>query len=269
MSPAARLSLMPVTISDARPIDVVDAAAAAGYDSYGLTLWGFSGGASATLGDPAALRALETRVRDAGLPVLTIEAVGLAADFRLAPLEPLVDAAARLSCPYLNVCGDDPDEGRMTDNLAALATLAATRGVRIALEFISRLKLRSIGQARAMIERAGVSGIELVVDSLHLYRSGGQAADLAGLAAAQVAYAQLCDAPLLRPQEPEYVMEGRTNRLYPGEGGLPLGEFLDALPPGRPLGVEVPNLASNRHAPTERARLALDMTRRYLAARGA
>ena len=118
---------MPVTLSDARPIEVVDAATAAGYDSYGLTLWGFSGGASA----------------------------------------------------------------------------------------------------------------------------------------------QLCDAPLLRPPEPEYVMEGRTNRLYPGEGGLPLGEFLDALPPGRPLGVEVPNLASNRHAPTERARLALGMTRRYLAARGA
>lgn len=261
------LSLMPVTISDASPIEVVEAALAAGYDSCGLTLWGFAGGASTTLADPAALRALRARVREAGLPVLAVEAVGLAPDFSLAALEPLLDATADLACPYLNVCGDDPDEARMTDNLAALATLAATRGVRIALEFISRLNLRSLPQARAMIERAGVPGIELVVDSLHLYRSGGRAADLEGLPASLLAYAQLCDAPLLRPPEAEYVTEGRTNRLYPGEGGLPLGEFLDALPPGRPLGVEVPNLAGNRHASMVRAQLAMEKTRRYLASR--
>jgi hypothetical protein len=38
----------------------------------------------------------------------------------------------------------------------------------------------------------------------------------------------------------DYGSEARDNRLCPGEGDLPLAEFLAALPGGKTIGLEVP-----------------------------
>ena len=47
--------------------------------------------------------------------------------------------------------------------------------------------------------------------------------------------------------------ESRGGRLFPGEGGLPLREFVDALPPDCEIEVEVASAAHEALSPPERA----------------
>ena len=55
--------------------------------------------------------------------------------------------------------------------------------------------------------------------------------------------------------------------LLPGDGEFPLREFVNALPPGVPIGVEVPmqSLKDRGVGPMERARLAVEAARRVIA----
>jgi sugar phosphate isomerase/epimerase len=53
---------------------------------------------------------------------------------------------------------------------------------------------------------------------------------------------QLCDAPL-QPPGGDAAAEARTERLLPGEGGLPLTALLSAVPPATPVAIEAPRLS--------------------------
>ena len=102
----------------------------------------------------------------------------------------------------------------------------------------------------------------ILVDALHLNRSGGAPAEIAAYDPALFPYFQICDAPATSPATGELRTEARSGRLYPGEGGLPLREFIKAFAPGTAAEIEVP---SARHAGipfAERARLAAETSRR-------
>jgi hypothetical protein len=59
---------------------------------------------------------------------------------------------------------------------------------------------------------------------------------------ARIRYAQLCDASATVPAPTAALSEeARYDRLLPGEGGLPLREFIKALPSGIPFGLKAPN----------------------------
>ena len=55
---------------------------------------------------------------------------------------------------------------------------------------------------------------------------------------------------------PALIREARTGRLLPGEGVLPLGELVAALPAGLPLAIEAPCRATADLPALERARRA-------------
>jgi sugar phosphate isomerase/epimerase len=74
---------------------------------------------------------------------------------------------------------------------------------------------------------------------MHLFCSGGTVQELARAAPGLITYAQLCDAKQASFYE-GYFQDARNNRLIPGEGVLPLAEFIRALPIGCPIGLEVP-----------------------------
>jgi sugar phosphate isomerase/epimerase len=81
----------------------------------------------------------------------------------------------------------------------------------------------------------------LLVDALHLSRSGGSPMDLRTAPARLIRSAQLCDAVAERPTTPEaLIKEARSARLPPGHGALPLRDLLAELPDGTALSVEVP-----------------------------
>lgn len=63
------------------------------------------------------------------------------------------------------------------------------------------------------------------------------------------------------------LFEAVSERILPGQGELPLREFVRALPREVPIGVEVPmqSLKQRGIGPLERARLAVEASRRIIA----
>ncbi|HLY89458.1 MAG TPA: TIM barrel protein, partial [Acetobacteraceae bacterium] len=154
---------------------------------------------------------------------------------------------------------------RLAARFADLCDLARPFGLRVDLEFMRWREVGTLAQAETVLRRAGKSNGAILLDALHLHRSGGKPADLAPLSASALRAAQLCDAGANIPQtEAEVIAEAREGRLPPGEGVLPLAELLEALPGDVNLSVEMPFPGLEVRSRLARA---FDATRRVLAIR--
>jgi hypothetical protein len=71
------------------------------------------------------------------------------------------------------VVGNDPDYGRLAENFSRLCAAANLREVRVMLEFIPYSRIRSLAQADALLADVEPANAGVLVDALHLSRSGG------------------------------------------------------------------------------------------------
>jgi sugar phosphate isomerase/epimerase len=261
-----RLSLAPVTINEIDPPELIAAAAAAGFDSADLRVLGAPGAAPVTplIGNRPMIAAVAAACADTGVSIFAATGIWLVPDFSLEAALPALEVAARLGAEQFLAVGNDPEEGRMGENLARLAAAAATAQLGIALELMPYTAVNSVAKARRLIEAVGSANLGLVVDALHLARSGGTPADIAALAPRQVAYLQLCDAPEACPKSMTLREESLNSRLYPGAGALPLQALLAALPADIVVDVETPVARDRARPPAERAVLAAAATRHFL-----
>jgi sugar phosphate isomerase/epimerase len=266
------LSLAYLTVAGTAPPEQVTAAAGAGYKGVGLRLTGARPGdpVSSVARERGTLEETERRLAGSGLEVLDVEVIRITPQWRVADEAPAIEWAARLGAKHLLVLSFDQDESRTVDAFVALCHAAAGLGLRAVLEFARFSGVRSLGQALRVLERAAQPNAGLLVDTLHLIRSGAAPADLRPLAPARLPYVQLCDARAAGPAETEtadsaaLVEEALFDRLLPGEGALPLGEILGALPDGIPISVEAPSRALATAAPAIRAQRAAEATRLVL-----
>jgi sugar phosphate isomerase/epimerase len=264
------LSLAHLTVIDADPITLIDAGAAGGFDAVGLRIVPPlpTDSIIPVIGDLPLQRRIKARMRETGISILDVEAIWLTPHTDIAALEPALDLAVDLGAKYVLAVGHDPDSIRMAANLARLCEAANARGLRVMLEFIPYSHVRNLEEAHKLLAAAAPANAGLLVDALHLSRSGGTPADLARYDASLVSYMHLCDVPRVPPPPEGLRAEARGKRLYPGEGELWLTDFVAAFPPGTPIAVEAP---SERHAtmpPIGRARMAAAATRALLDRRG-
>jgi sugar phosphate isomerase/epimerase len=266
MSEKRRISLAHLTVIDADPLQLIDAAAAGGFDSIGLRIVAPmpTDRIVPVIGDENLIRKIESKLRDSGIDILDIEAIWLGPDSDANSYVAAFETAARLGAKHVLVVGNDPDERRVTDNVARLCTLAAPFGLKVMLEFIPYCQTGTVEAAHRVVTRAAQPNAGVLVDALHLSRSGGSPADIRWLDPAWLSYCQICDARPVRPPQNELRAEARAGRLYPGEGALPLTELLDALPAAIPVGVEAPCVKYASLPPLERGRLCGAATRAFL-----
>jgi sugar phosphate isomerase/epimerase len=257
-------------VLDAPPPELVTVAAEAGFDAVGLRVWPAGDEpAYPMLGDTPMMRATLARLGDTGVRVLDVEVLRLRPDSRPDRWLRILDAGAHLGARAVLVICNDPDEARLVDRFAAVCAAAGQRGLRAALEFMIFSTVKTLADAVRVLDRAGDPNGAVLVDALHLQRSGGTPADLARVPPQRLPYAQLCDAPFepIRPDEKVALAEARTGRLLPGDGDLPLHALVDALPADAPLAVESPVAALAAQPPAERARLTFAALSRLLAER--
>lgn len=229
----------------------VEAAARAGFDSVGLWIEPDRWTAERIRDVRAAIIANGLFAVDA--EVLRMRAGSLSDDHRR-----MVEISAELGARNLLVIGSDPDLAGVGDAYAELCELGEAHGICIALEFMLFSSVRTLDQARAMVEAAASPAAALLIDPLHLDRAGHGPADVAGLPREWLPYAQFCDAPAKGPPRDDnaaLLAEALDGREMPGEGVLPLKAIVSALPEGVPLSVELRSLAlRERYAdPFERA----------------
>ena len=208
----------------------------------------------------------ETRdaLRETGVRLGNLECFNLTAEAAVEDFRPAVALGAELGASSVTAINAwDPEPARTLDNFGRLCQMGAEYGLKVNVEFISMGQVRTLADAARLVTECGEPNAGITVDILHLIRSGGAVADLAAIDPNLIGYAQICDGPLTLAQD-QWNFEGFEQRVIPGEGEFPLGEFVDALPEGIVLGVEVP-LKSLREAgvgPEERARLAVAGARR-------
>jgi sugar phosphate isomerase/epimerase len=181
-----------------------------------------------------------------------------------------LDVLAELGVPRINVVSLDPDLRSTFDQFAALTELGAQRNIETDVEPVPGLTIGDLPTAVTALEYVGRPDFRLLIDTMHLVRSGSSAADLTALDPQHIGYAQLNDTTL-QPRIENYMEEAMYERMVPGEGELPLRDILSVLPPDIVIELEVPrrSLALAGVSPIDRLRPCVDAARRLLAERSA
>lgn len=243
----SRLSLAPLSLPDLAPGAFVRTAAAAGYSRVCLRLFGGDAVrprllSPALVDGPAMAAELGRIAKGEGVTVSEIEVLMIGRTSDIAACEPMLAAGAAIGSRLLTVCVVDEDIGRAADRLGALARLTGSYKIEVGLEFAPSTQIRSLGDAVALRAQAGEPNVSLVVDALHLTRSGGCAADVAASRGVPLRLLQLCDAPLAAPEDPaDRLREARDLRLVPGTGEIDLVSLIRAMPEDIAFSVEVPD----------------------------
>ena len=267
-----RFSLAPLTVLELAPPELIDVAAACGYDHVGIRLLpAMPGGVAYRLmDDAAALRETIARCDATGITVADLEVVAFRPETDLAAFSAFFETGARLGARHMLVAGYDPDLDRFTDRFAAFCDAAAPYGLTADLEFMPWTSVPDLVTASQIVEKAGTANAGVLVDALHFDRSRSSTGDIAKIPAGRLHYWQLCDAAAERPATTdEMIHVARSERMFPGEGGIDLVSLIRAMPADIPVSIEVPTteLAKTMDAQA-RARRALGAAKRVIEAAG-
>lgn len=242
VTPAKGFGLAHLGFLELDPPALIDVAARAGFATVSVrSRAAVPGGPEYPLRPGSSLgRQTLARVHASGVTVLQVELLALGRETGEASWRSVVEGGAAIGATRVVAVGDDPDDHLLADRLAALCAIAAEHGMTVDLEFMPFRHLATLAQALRVVDLAAQDNARVMVDALHLFRSGGGAADVASAPASSLGVVQLCDAPLAAPAHEGLAAEARERRLLPGEGELPLDALLAAVPEGSPLVAEIP-----------------------------
>lgn len=260
------LSCIHLTALGLPPKELAIGAHRAGYDAIGIRIHPISKG-SVAYGFKAGskeIREFKSLLADLGMRVNGVDGFALNSNTDPTQFEALFEACGELGIKSLCICGDAPDKPKFATMFAKMCDMAQPYGFRIDLEFMAWRTIGTLEQAYELVKMADKKNGTIAVDSLHLYRSGGTAADLDNIPARFLGDIHLCDAVKNPPIDPKLIAqvragkakldstsgtpkgfeglvnEARLGRLLPGDGELPLVDFLKHMPKTSAIGVEVP-----------------------------
>ncbi|MET9386288.1 TIM barrel protein [Streptomyces sp. NPDC002928] len=268
-----RLAIEHQTVFGLPPVEFVRLAADLGCRHIAVALTGAPhnphGYAPYSLRADAGLRERTTAaMRDCGVSISLGEGftVRPGADLRESAAD--LETMAELGVPRINTVSLDPDLGRSLDQFGVLAEMAGERGMATTVEFAPSLTIKDLDTALAAVHHVGREDFGVLIDTMHLVRSGHSAVDLAAIDPVVIGYVQLSDNTIR--QRSSVYREDSVNRMVPGEGEFPLAEILAALPPDVVIGLEVPMLsrAEAGEQTEDRARRCVRGARDLLAAAG-
>jgi len=263
------------TIRPASLEEKVQAVAGAGYD--GIELWADDLARHEQAG--GSLADLAKRLRDLGLAVPNIiglwnampptdeeKAKGLDGLRQRMRLAAAVGAGCIAAVP-------GPDRPDIDVRWAAaryreLLDLGREIGVRVGLEFLGPMKgVHTLGQAAAIAMEADRPDACVVADTFHMYRGGSAWGGLKFVRGSLYAVWHVNDVP----RQPAQFDLKDSDRVYPGEGILPLAQVLRDLWAGGfrgPLSLELFHREEWKKPPGEVAKRGLEAMRRMIAAAG-
>lgn len=241
---------------DLSPADMVSTAASAGWPACGI--W-FDG----TTWSDRTTAEVRRRLDDTGIVALDVEPI-IPADGSDDHAARLVEAAARLGARFVLFTSRLKDHGATAARYAEVCAMAEPHGITVVCEFLPIFPLSSIAIADQVVSGVRSKNTGILVDNLHLSRSGGSVDDVRRLGTDRFPYLQIADAPSERPADMGALFDEALNgRLLPGDGDLPIADLLDAVP-NVALSFEVRSrfLRETYTDPVERATVLLEAARR-------
>lgn len=210
---------------------MVEVAARAGWPACGIWFDPATWNESTT-------REVGRRLDDCGIVGLDLEPV-IPAPSHDDHGERIIEVAAQLGVRYVLFTSRLPDIVATQHRFAELVAVAATCGVVLVCEFLPIFPLRDLSLATRVVADHAPEHAGILVDNLHLSRSGGDPDDLDESLSTRLHYLQIADAPVTPPGDVAGLLDEAINgRLVPGEGALPIDRLLGAVP-DVPLSFEV------------------------------
>jgi 4-hydroxyphenylpyruvate dioxygenase len=142
------------------------------------------------------------------------------------------DVMQELGCDLLMVCSNVSPESlggidRAAADLRELGERAAKRGMRVVFEALAWGRhINDYRDAWETVRRANHPAVGLVLDTFHILARKTELATIRSIPGDRIFLVQVADAPLLNM---DYLSWSRHYRNFPGQGGLPLEEFMEAL----------------------------------------
>jgi sugar phosphate isomerase/epimerase len=253
-----RLSLEPLSVMGCPPPDWVNLAGDLGLRYVTLVLQGMGGNPDGfrpwSLRNESDLRA-QTRelMRAKGIHVSLIDGFVIRDGTDVQSFRADMTIASELGAPRVNTVSFVADPAWNVRSFRAVAEMAAEHRMVVTLEFAPTLAIRTLHEAIDVIHRVDRPNFRLLLDTMHLFRSGGSAVEVAKLDRDLIQYVQLSDVPLVATNG-DYMDESCFERMVPGTGELPLADLLPVLPADVIIGLEVPlrSLAEAGVSPLDR-----------------
>ncbi len=142
------------------------------------------------------------------------------------------DLMQELGCELLMVCSNVSPQSlggvdRAARDLRALAERAAARGLRVGFEALAWGRhISDYRDAWEAVRRADHPALGLVLDSFHTLARKTDLGAMRAVPGDRIFLVQLADAPNL---EMDYLSWSRHFRSFPGQGELPIFDFMEAL----------------------------------------
>ncbi len=255
------LGIERISVFGMPPVDFVELAADLGCQLVGIGLAPSSdfnphGYAPWSLRDDAGLRdGLRKALEDSGLRIGVVEGFAVLPGRDPRAFAADLDVVAELGARRIAAVSLDKDTARTIEGFAILADLAAERGLLMSIELGSLGPIPRVEQALEVCQGVDRDNLSLILDAMHFFRLGNTIEDLRTIPRELIGYVQLCDAPWA-PRFETYMEEAMYERLAPGDGELPLAEFIAALPEGADVSLEIPMRARALAGEGPRDRLA-------------
>lgn len=116
---------------------------------------------------------------------------------------------------------------RAAADFRELGERARSRGLRVGFEALAWGRhVADYRDAWEIVRRADHPNIGIILDSFHILAPGFPLSAMPSIPGDRIFLVQLADAPQL---ELDVLSWSRHHRLFPGQGDLPMGEFMDAL----------------------------------------
>jgi len=187
-------------------------------------------------GTPADVR---EAVEQLGLDIVTLQPFrdfeGMPDSLRsrvFARAERKFDVMEELGCDLLMICSSVAPESlggidRAAADLHELGERAAKRGIRIAFEALAWGRhISDYRDAWEAVRRADHPAVGLVLDTFHILARKTDLSAIRAIPRDRIFLVQMADAPLLQM---DYLSWSRHFRNFPGQGDLPLLDFMEAL----------------------------------------
>jgi sugar phosphate isomerase/epimerase len=155
-----------------------------------------------------------------------------------------LDILAELGATRINSVSFATDMQRNVEQYGLMAELTASYGIRTLMEFVPIFGVADMPGALDVIAQVGHPNLGFIFDTMHAGRTGLAPEALHGVAPELIGYVQLCDVPRGAASygflDPGYMDEAMHERMAPGDGELPLADYLRALPRDVIVSLEIP-----------------------------
>jgi sugar phosphate isomerase/epimerase len=198
------------------------------------------------------LERLRGEIEAHGLKMLAVHSLAINED--IAGVEALAREAVAtgqaLGAQFLHAGVIAPIDGRVIEATRRADAICTDAGQEMAMEFLPMLPLASIGQTHDLLDAAGVSGRNFVVDTWHFFngpdgKSPGGWDALRSIPANRMAYVQFNDhGPL---ESDDLMTETIHKRRLPGDGVFDLKKFADTIKASGYDGIVGPELLSSAY----------------------